>query len=322
MLSGIKKEICSRNMGGILKLQYFKRKVGAMNSKQIILLTTDDLGVGVKEQRKDDKKGRKITTCLVMLMMTLLFSCMPIDGSVAFCSAKEKVKVTKEVKTSKKNSRKKKAAGKKVSNKKTSNKKSVSKKAAVKKTSSKKSVSKKTAVKKTSSKKSARKKAAAKKTSKKKVSSKKNARKKKSFKERYTVYGTPEKNSFKSYMSYKAVSRTSAQGKLQAKAKTDSKTGIRKVDGRYCVALGSYYCSKIGTKIDLVMANGSVVKCILADQKANRDTDAKNQKTSDGSIAEFLVDMDELPYKAKIMGNVSYALKELRGSISKVRVYE
>ena len=63
------------------------------------------------------------------------------------------------------------------------------------------------------------------------------SRKKKSFRERYTVYGTPEKNSFKSYMSYRAVSSSSAQGKLQAKAKTDSKTGIRKVDGRYCVII-------------------------------------------------------------------------------------
>ena len=240
-----------------------------MNSKQIMLLTAKNFEK--REQRKEWKKGRKITTYLMVLIISLLFSCMSVDGSVA-CDAKEKTKVTKEVKDSKKNSRKKKAGSKKGSKKKSNNKK--------------------------------------------------NSRKKKSFRERYTVYGTPEKNSFKSYMSYRAVSSSSAQGKLQAKAKTDSKTGIRKVDGRYCVALGSYYCSKIGTKIDLVMENGSIVKCILADQKANRDTDAKNQKTSDGSIAEFLVDMDELPSKVKTMGNVSYASKELKGEISKVRVYE
>jgi hypothetical protein len=65
-----------------------------------------------------------------------------------------------------------------------------------------------------------------------------------------------------------------------------------------------------------------VVKCILADQKANRDTDAKNQKTSDGSMAEFLVDMNKLPSKAKMMGDVSYTTSALKGSISKVRVYK
>lgn len=161
-----------------------------------------------------------------------------------------------------------------------------------------------------------------KKTSKKVSKKSAKARKKKSSQVRYTVYGTPSGNSFKSYMSYRAVSSSSTQGKLQGKARTDSKTGIRKVDGRYCVALGSYYCSKIGTKFDLVMSNGSIVKCILGDQKANRDTDAKNQKTSDGSIAEFLVDMDKLPSKVKTMGDVSYADKKLKGNIAKIRVYE
>lgn len=176
--------------------------------------------------------------------------------------------------------------------------------------------------KKSNSSKKSRKKSASKKAKNTKKKSSKKARKKKSSKERYTVYGTPSHNSFKSYMSYRAVSSSSAQGKLQAQAKTDAKTGIRKVDGRYCVALGSYYCSKIGTKFDLVMSNGSVVKCILGDQKANRDTDAKNQKTSDGSIAEFLVDMNKLPSKVKTMGDVSYADKDLKGNIAKIRVYE
>lgn len=275
-----------------------------MNSKQVMLLTPENFEAN--GQRKELKGSRKkIKAYFIMLVITLLFSYMPVDGSVAFCSAKEKVKVTATVKASKNNSKNKKNASQKNKRKKAAAKKSTKK---VTKKAAKKTVSVK--------------KASLKKTANKKSNKKKNSRKKKSSRERYTVYGTPAKNSFKSYMSYRAVSSSSAQGKLQAKAKTDSKTGIRKVDGRYCVALGSYYCSKIGTKIDLVMANGSIVKCILADQKANRDTDAKNQKTSDGSIAEFLVDMDELPSKAKIMGNVSYAAKELKGNISKIRVYE
>lgn len=241
-----------------------------MNSKQVILLTSEN--VKIERTKKKYKPGKKIKTGWMLLVMIVLLFGVSLDGVTVSCSAKEATKVSSETKTKKKH-KKKKASRKKASGKKSS---------------------KKT----------------------------KKARKKKAFKERYTAYGTPSNNSFKSYMSYRAVSSSSAQGKLQAKAKTDAETGIRKVDGRYCVALGSYYCSRIGTKFDLVMSNGSIIKCILADQKANRDTDAKNQKTSDGSIAEFLVDMDKLPSKVKTMGDVSYANRKLKGNIAKIRVYE
>lgn len=267
-----------------------------MNSKHGILLTTENLKI--QEQKNKNNIGKKIKALFLLIMMAFTILCTSVDD----CSARETTKISSEKKAARKKAAKK-------STKKSGKKNSRRKK--VKKNNKKKSSKKKNSRKKKSSKKSKRK------------SEKKKARKKKSSKsQNYTVYTTPAKNSFKSYMSYRAVSSSSAQGKLQAKAKTDKETGIRKVDGRYCIALGSYYCSKIGTKIDLVMANGSIVKCILADQKANRDTDAKNQKTSDGSIAEFLVDMDELPSRVKTMGNVSYAAKELKGNISKIRVYK
>ena len=138
----------------------------------------------------------------------------------------------------------------------------------------------------------------------------------------YKTYGTPSNNSFKSYMSYRAITdKNSKQYKLQKKAKTNSK-GIRTVNGRYCIAMGSYYATKIGTKIDLVMKNGKVIKCILADQKANRDTDATHRYTSDGSIVEFIVDIDRLPKKVKLMGDMSYAYKGMKGNIKTVRVYK
>lgn len=279
--------------------RFQKRKVGIMSSKQVMLLTSENLDR--KEPKKIYKKGSRVKAVFMTLVMALLISCVSLDNT-AVCNAKETVKVSSEKKSSKDTKKKNSKKTKKNSRKKASAKKNAKK---VSKKSRKKSASKK-----------------AKNTKKKSSKKGKAARKKKSSKERYTVYGTPSHNSFKSYMSYRAVSSSSAQGKLQAKAKTDAKTGIRKVDGRYCVALGSYYCSKIGTKFDLVMSNGSVVKCILGDQKANRDTDAKNQKTSDGSIAEFLVDMNKLPSKVKTMGDVSYADKDLKGNIAKIRVYE
>lgn len=255
-----------------------------MNSKQVILLTSENFEM--ERPKNKYKLGNRVKAIVMLIVMTLLVSCISLDGTAVSCNAKEVTKVSSEAKAKKET-------------KKNKTKKS-RKKAAAKKSSSKTKKSRK----KSSSKKG------------------KKARKKKTSKERYTVYGTPAHNSFKSYMSYRAVSSSSEQGKLQAKAKTDAETGIRKVDGRYCVALGSYYCSKIGTKFDLVMSNGSIIKCILADQKANRDTDAKNQKTSDGSIAEFLVDMDKLPSKVKTMGDVSYANSKLKGNIAKIRIYE
>ena len=138
----------------------------------------------------------------------------------------------------------------------------------------------------------------------------------------YRTYGTPSSSSFKSYMSYRAITdKSSKQYKLQKKAKTNSK-GIRTVNGRYCIAMGSYYATKIGTKIDLVMKNGKTIKCILADQKADKDTDSAHRYTSDGSIVEFIVDTGRLPRTVKLMGDVSYAYKSMRGNIKAVRVYK
>lgn len=104
------------------------------------------------------------------------------------------------------------------------------------------------------------------------------------------------------YMAYTAVTATSSpQYKLlnASYAYTDEETGIRMVDGRYCIALGSGYTSLIGEKVNLVMKDGSVIKCILGDQKADEHTDFTNRfQKYDGSVAEIIVDYD------KFNGNV------------------
>lgn len=137
----------------------------------------------------------------------------------------------------------------------------------------------------------------------------------------YVDKGVPN-NSFKSYMSYKAITnRSSAQYKLQKNA-TTGKYGIRTVNGRYCVALGSYYTTKIGTNVDLIMKDGRVIKCIIGDCKANRDTDSTNRKTnSNGCISEFIVDMKYLNKNAKKMGDMSYCNGLFRQRIKKIRIY-
>lgn len=140
---------------------------------------------------------------------------------------------------------------------------------------------------------------------------------------KYNDYPTPSNNDFKAYMSYKCISsKNSKQYKLQAQA-VPKNYGIRMVEDRYCIAVGSYYTTKIGTKLDLIMKNGSIIKCILADCKANAHTDTKNMQTvHDGSIVEFIVDTSRLPIIVKRMGDISYCNNNFKGEIKNIRIYK
>lgn len=136
-----------------------------------------------------------------------------------------------------------------------------------------------------------------------------------------TTYYAPY-NRIKSYMPYTAItSRSSAQWKLQQSA-YDGAFGIRQINGRFCIAVGSAYTSKIGQYIDLVLENGTVIHCVLADQKANKDTNAENTITEhDGSLVEFVVS-NNLSSKVKRMGDISYATDNWNSMITQVIVYD
>lgn len=129
------------------------------------------------------------------------------------------------------------------------------------------------------------------------------------------------RSNVKTYMPYTAVtSKGSDQYKLlnSSSAYTDPDTGLRMFDGRYCIAVGTGYCGKIGTKIDLVMANGNIVKCILGDVKADCDTDPTNRfHATDGSVAEFIVDYSVFNSKKDSSGSVNW-VDGLDGAITKV----
>lgn len=137
-------------------------------------------------------------------------------------------------------------------------------------------------------------------------------------KPKYVIKSVPG-NSFKSYESYRKLHYK--QGRLQRKAYTD-KNGLRKVDNRYCIAMGSYYSTQIGCKIDLVMTNGQVIKCILADMKSDRHTDKLHRRHRvDGSVVEFVVDSRKLTRKVKRYGDVS-KISQFKRSVHKVKVYK
>ena len=100
-------------------------------------------------------------------------------------------------------------------------------------------------------------------------------------------------------------------------------SGAGSFGGRFCIADGSAYETKIGTYIDLILTNGTVIPCVLADQKADVHTDKNNQLTKhDGSLVEFVVDSKNLSKNVKKHGDVSFACKSWNSQIEKIRIYE
>ena len=139
---------------------------------------------------------------------------------------------------------------------------------------------------------------------------------------KFTRYPNAPKNTRKSYMSYKAITtKTSRQYKMQQIAYT-GKHGIRQVNGRYCVALGSAYARTIGTYVDIILENGEVIPCILADQKQDIHTDQTNRVCFDGSLVEFVVDTDYIINKVRLSGDVSVVNEKWHSMVEEVIVYE
>lgn len=100
---------------------------------------------------------------------------------------------------------------------------------------------------------------------------------------------------------------------------TDEKTGIRMVDGCYCVAMGSYYGTTMGTKYKITLSTGKSFNVILCDSKANRHTDSNNQyAVKNKDIIEFYVDKHKIP--SGIRGDYG-TLEQFSGSIVSIEKY-
>lgn len=133
----------------------------------------------------------------------------------------------------------------------------------------------------------------------------------------------PTNQRMKSYMDYRAITaKTSRQYILQHTLAYTGDYGLRMVNGRYCVALGSYYTKTIGQYVDIELENGKIIHGILADQKSDAHTDAMNQIHSDGSVVEFVVDGTVFdPAVIKHTGDISY-LNGWDSKVVKIRVYD
>lgn len=143
----------------------------------------------------------------------------------------------------------------------------------------------------------------------------------------YTAYAAPYTSGMKSYMPYSVGDRSifaqsSNQYKLQELCNTGS-YGIRQYNGRYCVAIGSYFGTTIGQYFDLILENGVSIPCIMADQKADCHTDDSNIVTvANGCMTEFVVDFVNLNGDAKRMGDISYCSEDWKSRVVEVRVYD
>lgn len=139
----------------------------------------------------------------------------------------------------------------------------------------------------------------------------------------YTLYDVPTTSGFKSYMDYRSITSTnSRQYRLQNRYAETGNYGIRMVDGRYCVAIGSHFTSNIGQYFDLILENGTVIPCVLSDQKADKHTDSNNIVTMhNGCMSEFIVDTNFLSDSAKNRGNISFCNDSWDSKVVQVRVY-
>lgn len=119
--------------------------------------------------------------------------------------------------------------------------------------------------------------------------------------------------------------KSSKQYELQKECKTDQ-NGLRRWnyedESYYCVAMGSFYGTTIGTRFRVTLENNgekNTIYVVLADCKDDDHTDdTKRFIEKNGNIIEFLVSQRDLPTLSRKMGDVSYADDNLKGEIVKI----
>jgi hypothetical protein len=139
---------------------------------------------------------------------------------------------------------------------------------------------------------------------------------------RRTKYLIVGHNGKKTFMGYKSITnKVSNQYALQQEAYTDEE-GFRKINNRYCVAIGTAFNAEVGQHFDAELENGTIIECIVGDIKDNKDTDATNTFTSQGCCLEFIVDSKKICDTIKYMGDCSYKCEEWNSPCLQYIVYD
>lgn len=152
---------------------------------------------------------------------------------------------------------------------------------------------------------------------------------KEDYKNLYQEYQVSPNGGFKSYMPYTTItSESSPQYILQNQYAYTGEFGIRKVEDRFCIAIGRFSNARVGTYVDLILENEIVIPCIVGDFKANVHTDSSNMVTGhNGCVSEFVVEKERLPYVVRNndntgSGNMSHCKEEWKSPVKIIKVYE
>ena len=127
----------------------------------------------------------------------------------------------------------------------------------------------------------------------------------------------------KTFAYYTAVTaKSTPQYKMlnSKKCYTDDETGVRMVDGCYCVAMGSFYGSNIGQKYRITFDTGVQIDVVLCDQKANKHTNSTNQYARAKDVLEFYCEKSKIPKVIRTRGNYNN-IELFKGAITKIEKY-
>lgn len=141
---------------------------------------------------------------------------------------------------------------------------------------------------------------------------------------KYIEYEIKDTSGFKSYMPYTTItSKSTLQYILQKDYAYTGDYGIRQVNNRYCVAIGTAFNADIGTYLDLILENGEIIPCILGDIKSNRHTNENNIFTlNNGCVSEFIVNPNYIEENVKKSGDISFSCEEWNSNVFSIRIYE
>ncbi len=141
----------------------------------------------------------------------------------------------------------------------------------------------------------------------------------------FTDYEAPDISSNnKTYMRFQNLGYNTGNKQSALSRGAYAYTGdyqMRMVDGRYLVALGTYYTSTIGQYVDIMLEDGTVLPCILGDVKSDTHTDeTRRYQKWDKSVLEFIVDSPIITHGADKY-DYFHAVTGLNGNFSDVGAF-
>jgi len=136
----------------------------------------------------------------------------------------------------------------------------------------------------------------------------------------------PNYSGTKAWMGYQKVTNTSTkQYDLLHNYSYTNEQGFRMCNNRYCVAFGTGINAEVGQYVDILLENGTIIKCIQGDVKADIHTDESCIFTVVNDLyccSEFIVDERKFKNNFSGVGDVSLTKEEWNAKVIEIKVYE